>query len=106
MRIWHAAALALVGWYLIMPPTVGPYLRLDKSALDSRWHIIQSFDTATACEGYLQEMKEGTGASYHEYSVAPKFETEGRKKMHDMGIPTSAVTAARCIFSDNPRLKP
>jgi hypothetical protein len=57
MRIWPAAALSLMGWYLVMPPTVGPYLRLDLSAPISRWYIIQSFDTATACEGYLQEMK-------------------------------------------------
>ena len=104
MRLRDAAALALMGWYLIMPPTVGPYLRLDTSAPDSRWQIVQSFDTATACEGYLQEMKEGTGASYHEYGVAAKFETDGLKKMHDMGIPTFASTAARCIFSDDPRL--
>ena len=106
MNLRHAAALALMVWYLIVPPTVGPYLRLDKSAPDSRWHIIQSFDTATACEGYLQEMKAGTGASYHEYSVAAKFETEGLKMMHDMGIPTFALTAARCIFSDDPAVKP
>jgi hypothetical protein len=106
MRFRYAAALALMVWYLTMPPTVGPYLRLDLSAPDSRWQIIQSFDSATACEGYLQEMKEGTGASYHEYSVAPKFEVEGLKKMHDMGIPTFALTAARCIFSDDPHLKP
>jgi hypothetical protein len=105
MNLRHGAALALVGWYLMVPPTVGPYLRLDKSALDSRWHIIQSFDTATACEGYLQEMKEGTGALHGEYSVAPKFDTEGRKKLREMGTPTSALTVARCIFSDDP-LKP
>lgn len=106
MNLRHAAVLSLMGWYLIMPPKVGPCLLLDKSAPDSRWHIIQSFDTATACEGYLQEMKEGTGASYHEYSVAPKFEVEGLKKVDDMGIPTFALTAARCIFSDDPHLKP
>lgn len=85
-----------------MPPTVD--LRLDLSAPASQWHIIQSFDTATACEGYLQEMKEGPGALHGEYSIASKFEVEGRKKMQDMGIPTSALTAARCIFSDDPRL--
>lgn len=106
MRFRHAAALALVGWYLIMPPTVGPYLRLDKSAPVSQWKIVEHFDTATACEGYLQEMKEGTGASYHEYSVAQKFQVEGLKKVHDMGIPTFALKAARCIFSDDPHLKP
>jgi hypothetical protein len=106
MNLRHAAELALVGWYLIMPPTVGLYLRLDKSAPDSRWHIVQSFDTATACEGYLQEMKEGPGAFHGEYSIASKFETEGLKKMHDMGIRSSALTVARCIFSDDPRLKP
>jgi hypothetical protein len=105
MNLRHAAALALVGWYLMVPPTVGPYLRLDLRVPVSQWRVVQLVDTATACEGYLQEMKEGTGALHGEYSVAPKFETEGRKKLREMGTPTSTLTVARCIFSDDP-LKP
>jgi hypothetical protein len=50
-------------------------------------------------------MKEGPGALHGEYSVAPKFEMEGLKKLGDMSIGSVALAYARCIFSDDPRLK-
>jgi hypothetical protein len=45
MNLTHAAALALVGWYLMVPPGVGPNHRLDHAGAISRWNLIQSFDT-------------------------------------------------------------
>jgi hypothetical protein len=68
--------------------------------------MVERFDTATVCEGYLHEMKEDPGALHGEYKVAPKFQTEGLKKMRDMRIDPFALRYARCIFSDEPRLKP
>ena len=61
--------------------------KLDLWAPVSQWKIVQRFDTAIACEGYLQEMKEDP-------------EAEGLQKLRTIGIPTSALTVARCIFSD------
>ena len=87
MNLRHAAALALMGWYLTVPPTVGPYRRLDLRVPVSQWKVVQRFDTATTCEGYLQEMKENP-------------EAEGLQKLRNMGIPTSGLTVARCVFSD------
>jgi hypothetical protein len=54
MKIQHVVALALMGWYLIVPPTtrtwwVGPE-RSDNAAQLSRWTIEQSFDKAGVCE--------------------------------------------------------
>ena len=54
MKTRHVAALALMGWYLIVPPTtriwwVGPE-RSDNTAQLSRWTIQQSFDKAGKCE--------------------------------------------------------
>jgi hypothetical protein len=48
MKRHHAAALALVGWYLMVPPTqsanhVDPFVPLSK------WIVLKAFDTATAC---------------------------------------------------------
>ena len=105
MKLYHAAAVAFAGWYLIVPPYVLPhYNQRELWAPVSQWKIVEHFDTATACEGYLQEMKEDPGALHGEYKVAPKFKMEGLKKMGDMRIGLSALEYARCIFSDDPRL--
>ena len=61
MQLRHATALALVAWYLMMPP-----LRPDGSANIgaplSKWTMVSSFDTARECtkvmmisQGYLAD---------------------------------------------------
>ena len=44
MNLRHAAALALVGWYLMVPPLSNP------SAPLSKWNLYRSYDTARECE--------------------------------------------------------
>jgi hypothetical protein len=87
MNVRHAAALALVGWYLLVPPSTSPYYNQhDLWAPVSQWKIVERFETAMACEGYPQEMKEDSGALHGEYDVAPQFKMEGLKKMADMSL--------------------
>src|SRR5208282_3011382 len=54
MKPRHAAALALVGWYLMVPPhrvRDGQVLvGVDRSASISEWTIEDSFDTAAECQ--------------------------------------------------------
>ena len=104
MKIGHAAALALMGWYLIVPPYVWPYNERDLWAPVSQWKIVQRFDNPTTSESYLQDMKEDPVALRGEYGVAPKFTMEGFKKMGEMGIGLFALKYARRIFSDDPHL--
>ena len=57
----HAAALALVGWYLMVPPAERGGKQLDYHAPLSTWSIMQSFDTAQSCEAFVQKsLKERT----------------------------------------------
>jgi hypothetical protein len=54
MKTRHFAALALMGWYLIVPPTtriwwIGP-VRTDDAAQLSKWTVERSFDKAQVCE--------------------------------------------------------
>jgi hypothetical protein len=49
MNLHHAAALALVGWYLMVAPPDADYL-LVTSAPVSKWIILQRFDAAKNCE--------------------------------------------------------
>ena len=87
MKLHRASALVLMGWYLIVPPYVWPYNQHDLRVELPQWKIVEGFDTATLCEGYLQEMKDNP-------------EAEGLRKMGEMGIGLFALKVARCIFSD------
>jgi hypothetical protein len=85
MKTRHFAALALIGWYLIVPLQtrtwwIGPQ-RYDDSAPLSRWAIDRSFDKAGGCEAARQatEQQSGDAAIRMEHSV--------------------------CIASDDPRLR-
>jgi hypothetical protein len=75
MKIRHAAVLALVGWYLMMPPQtrfwwIGQQ-RYDDSASLSRWTIEQSFDKAEACQAarVASEQRYGDTAAGMDHSV-------------------------------------
>jgi hypothetical protein len=86
MKLRHAAALALVGWYLLVPPQtrtwwIGPE-RYDDATPLSRWTIERSFDQAEACEAARSATQEQAG---------------------DAAI---RMRHAACVASDDPRLKP
>jgi hypothetical protein len=50
----HAAALALVGWYLMVPPPVlHSSVPVDLDAPLSKWRIFSSHDSAAECERAL-----------------------------------------------------
>jgi hypothetical protein len=54
----HAAALAFVGWYLMMPPdSIKIPHSVDSAAPLSRWSIVTSFDTSASCEKALAELR-------------------------------------------------
>jgi hypothetical protein len=50
MNLRHAAALALVGWYLLVPPILTDQLLVNIDAPISKWEHYQSFDSAQECE--------------------------------------------------------
>jgi hypothetical protein len=53
MNIRHVAAVATVGWYLILPPISDG--TVEVTAPLSRWEIQFSFETATDCQGSLSQ---------------------------------------------------
>jgi len=53
MTFRHAAALALVGWYLMLPPLSQTVrFEVDYKAPLNSWQIMRAFDKAEACEDY------------------------------------------------------
>jgi hypothetical protein len=92
MKLRHAAALALLGWYLMVPiPGNDPIP--DPASSFSKWVNIHSFDSAKQCEdGRLNIIRVGAGGG-------PQL----------MGYPEQEVKKvlllSQCIASDDPRLE-
>lgn len=87
MKPRHVAALALIGWYLMVPPG---YSRTpdepDTEAPLRKWHIIRTFDSAADCE-----------------IAQAKLEKEWAKR--NMTKPAVFLGFGDCIASGDPRLK-
>ncbi len=90
MNLRHAAALALVGWYLMYPP-------MDRKGMPSKdaplqeWGLLNSFGTKDACESSLSRMKEQAKLPQPENSLVV--------------VPDQVAMLVKCIASDDPRLK-
>lgn len=86
MKLRHAAAIALVGWYLMLPAG-------DETAPLSNWQIANTFERAADCEASRKEF----------YEV-------GMKRMKNAKSDQERVfgmlmAKATCVTTDDPRLK-
>jgi hypothetical protein len=92
MKVRHAAALALVGWYLVLPPMNSwkglPWI--DRNAPLSKWQQRAAFNSAKDCE--VARKKHET-----DFALAVKSANHISSPIDD---------GARCVASDDPRLKP
>jgi hypothetical protein len=85
MKPSHAAALALAGWYLMLPPMQGGHP--NERAPLSQWTIIGSFNTAKECNKLLEA------------------DAESRTHFTVTDEPLLRASAAECIAADDPRFK-
>ena len=91
----HAAALALVVWYLIGPPVRQPKnegIYLDDHADYPQWKVQGAFSDYDKCEAFREQFKQ-----LFEQEIA-----EGRKKPNAWH---QQVIDAECFASDDPRIK-
>ncbi|MHB8381862.1 MAG: hypothetical protein ACYDC3_05925 [Candidatus Binataceae bacterium] len=101
MKLRHAAALALVGWYLMLPPlkVEGPAsnpntpVEADTGVPLAQWHVISTgepFETKAECEAYPAHLI---------------------KLLHDPNKPGAEhalkywLNKSQCFATDDPRLK-
>jgi hypothetical protein len=82
MKPRHAAALALVGWYLLMPPLRGAGHPDDQAPI-SAWTVFRKFDSTAACQEWKYRL-ETRARKTGKYGPRPVF---------------------MCVASDDPRLK-
>jgi hypothetical protein len=92
MKRRHAAALALVGWYLMVPPWSAPG-KFNASAPLPQWKQDRSFDSATTCEQYR--------------TSAIKYLTANKEHVDKVVIAYNGrlYQSALCVQTDDPRLK-
>jgi hypothetical protein len=91
MKLRHAAALALVGWYLMAPPlSLG---QPETNAPLSEWAVTGSLDTAEEC---------GTVKTQVVQMAISKFTADSSE--HNRSLVDEAK-ASLCISTDDPRLK-
>ncbi len=93
MKLHHAAALALVGWYLMVPPALEEHSNhriYTKAAPLSAWQMISSFDTANECKQAIQDL------------VKPLWSAIN-KEQH-LSLDEMRPIYAKCFASNDPRL--
>ena len=90
----HAAALALVGWYLMLAPAQGG--RFIPDAPLSQWIQAGGFDTASKCEQVR---------SLANQKFSDKFAAYDPDTLHKADPVRAVDSISRCIASDDPRLK-
>ena len=102
MKLPHAAALAVIGWYLMVPP-VQDKDGVQYNAPIAKWGIQHVFDSAMECDVAMQRWRSRASKVWDALN--------GKKPLphnSDLDLPLEKVNqmgACECIASDDPRLK-
>jgi hypothetical protein len=88
MKFRHCAAIALAGWYLMLPPVDRMQKPLTNSPL-SQWELAESFDQAEKCEARLATLRK----------TSDELPADSPERWRANWYDDSA-----CIATDDPRL--
>ena len=97
-KLRHTAALALAGWYLMVPPVVfkhGKRVVATEASL-AKWTILQDFASRSQCEAAGRNLRESVKVRFSEAVTADRQLARLAKTSSDI---------ARCIAIDDLRLK-
>ncbi len=83
-----AAALTLVGWYLMAPPYTPDMKHSDINAPLAKWHIIDSYDSAAECQTSPDTARK--------LRITPNLKDDPV---------VESMASSVCIETDDPRLK-
>jgi hypothetical protein len=97
MKPRHAAALALVSWYLIMPPS------FDSTIPLSKWNRISTFDSIDKCASFKLTVQQEINDPAGQEKIRKEAAKTGTPWNSDLAI--SRSKAAQCVSTDDPRLK-
>jgi hypothetical protein len=99
MNIRHAAALALVGWYLMVPPRIPGTGEVNQGVPLSQWTKRRLFPHNEGCEAAKARLRQDALAAQTQNDAADP--RRGRNpELH------CVLCKAECVADDDPRLKP
>jgi hypothetical protein len=96
MNSRHAAALALVAWYLMVPPLVNAPYKIDMETPVLNWKVYQTFSSEEEC----RKAQASAQAKYEPTADAPVGTIQKGTRAFAL-----QMSFAKCIASDDPRLK-
>jgi hypothetical protein len=122
MNLRHTAALALVGWYLMVPPLTSEEHHFNFNAPLAQWEQQGEFDTADSCHAMLDERRESTSRQLAQVvsnleAAMKSLPSDKKGKPLDQTLPdlyeadeyaayaNSRNSMSLCIATDDPRLK-
>ena len=98
----HLAAIAVVGWLLMMPPDSSKIPHdVDSDTPISHWITVTSFDTEDNCEKALTDIQN----SQQDPITLDKTGKLKRLDKHDAALAKARAINAACLASDDIRLK-
>jgi hypothetical protein len=95
MKANHIAGLALVAWYLMVPPPVNAPYKIDTEAPITSWKVYRTFNSADECKQSLSAAK----SKYNQTATAPI----GTIKRGSRAFALQMVFG-QCVKSDDPGL--
>jgi hypothetical protein len=96
MKLRHVGALALVGWYLMIPPPQEGSVDFNIRAPLSEWKVIDSYVDVGACErGRIVHLSQSYASS----------DSEATKEAEGDAPAAIQLNEGLCIASNDPRLK-
>jgi hypothetical protein len=103
MKLRHATALAIVAWYLLIPP-IGADNKVNVHAPLSTWRKGVKFDSEKKCGDSLKDAIQNP-MTPDEYQAAA--EATRKTKMHPLSKSemTKRTAESQCVAADDPRLK-
>jgi hypothetical protein len=103
MNSRHASALAIVLWYLMIPP-IGADNKIDPHAPLSQWRKGVGFESQKQCDDSLKEAIQNP-MTPAEYQAAATATRKAKMKPLTMVEMTKRTAESLCVAGDDPRLK-
>jgi hypothetical protein len=103
MKPRHTAALAIVAWYLMIPPT-GADNKIDAHAPLSQWKKGVSFNSEKECNDSLKDAIQNP-MTRDEYQAAAKVTLKAKMHPLSQAEMTKRTAESQCVSADDARLK-
>jgi hypothetical protein len=103
MKARHRTALAIVVWYLMIPP-IGADNRVDAHASLSKWRKGVGFESEKQCDDSLKDAIQNPMTTA-EYQAAAKATRKAKMRPISKSEMTRRTAESQCVAGDDPRLK-